>query len=139
MKIVIEKELCNPIDGYTIPGPYYHVVGIDEETGRREVLKTFEKDIMAAARYAEREMDIDALEVAFKKNPDSFKSSVMLPPNYLPEPIEVESYEGTITTAGSDYTTVRYEDKTGNRQLFYAAPGNYSIGDKVAIIIFKQK
>lgn len=145
MKIVIEKELCNPIDGWTIPGPYYHVVRIDEETGEREVLKTFEKDIEKAARFAQHELDVHVLEVAYKKNPDSFKSvtsystSSIYNGNTLIEPIpNLEVYEGTVTGAGDRFTTICYEDCNGNRQLLYAKPGDYKYGDKVNILLWKN-
>ena len=39
------------------------------------LVKTVYKDIRAAAREAERLLDIDVLEVAYKENPDSFKSA----------------------------------------------------------------
>ena len=38
-------------------------------------MKTVYKDIREAAREAERLLDIDVLEVAYKENPDSFKST----------------------------------------------------------------
>ena len=39
------------------------------------LVKTVYKDISVAAREAERLLDIDVLEVAYKENPDSFKSA----------------------------------------------------------------
>ena len=39
------------------------------------LVKTVYKDIREAAREAERLLDIDVLEVAYKENPDSFKSA----------------------------------------------------------------
>lgn len=39
-------------------------------------MKTVYKDIREAAREAERLLDIDVLEVAYKENPDSFKSAL---------------------------------------------------------------
>lgn len=73
MRFVIEKELCNPPKG-----PYYHLVQIDEETGKREVLKTFEGDIKEAARFAERQLDFNELEVAYMRDPNLFSSSIHL-------------------------------------------------------------
>lgn len=75
-RLVIEKELCQPTDAWTIPGPYYHVCVINEDTGEKTELETFERDIKEAARYAERQMDLGALEIAYRKNPDSFKSTI---------------------------------------------------------------
>lgn len=139
MKIVIEKELCNPIDAYNIPGPYYHVVRIDEETGEREVLKTFEKDIKEAARYAERELDIEKLAIAYKENPKSFESCTHIDADSIKPVTEFFSYEGTVTGAGDRYTTIRYEDTNGNAQLFYGPPGNYKYGDKISILFWKKE
>lgn len=73
MRFVIEKELCDPPKG-----PYYHVVQVDDETGNREVLETFDGHIEDAARFAERKLDFHALEVAFARNPDTFSSSIRL-------------------------------------------------------------
>ena len=41
-------------------------------------MKTVYKDIREAAREAERLLDFDVLEVAYKENPDSFKSTFEL-------------------------------------------------------------
>ena len=49
-----------------------------------------------------------------------------------------EVLEGQVTSAGSDYSTVRYEDSTGNPQLLYVKPG-LKFGDKVKIIVAKEK
>ncbi len=70
MKVRIEKELCSPVNG-----PKYHVVKVDEKTGEKELLKTFDGDIKEAARFAERKVDFDVLEVAYKENPHSFDST----------------------------------------------------------------
>lgn len=137
MKIVIEKELCQPTDGWTVPGPYYHVVRIDEETGEREVLKTFDGDIKEAARYAEHELDIEALAVAWAENPDSFKASAPASLNNA-QPIELEAYEGVVTTVNDDYVVIEYKDCVGSDELFFAKAGTYNIGGKVAICVFKQ-
>lgn len=79
----IEKELCNPVsvNGYCeVPGPLYHIYKVDEN-GNKTFVKTVEKDIKEAAREAQRLIDIDVLEVAYKeKGPDAFKSSIDLPP-----------------------------------------------------------
>lgn len=73
----IEKELINPVivDGVAqLLGPNYHIYGVDE-SGNKTFVKTVDKDIREAAREAERLLDIDVLEVAYKENPDSFKST----------------------------------------------------------------
>ena len=78
----IEKELCNPVsvNGYCeVPGPLYHIYKVDED-GKKTFVKTVEKDIKEAAREAQRVIDIDVLEVAYKeKGPDAFSS--VAPPN----------------------------------------------------------
>lgn len=139
MKIVIEKELCQPTDAWTIPGPYYHVVRVDEETGEREVLKTFEGDIKEAARFAERQVDFNALEVAYQENPNAFKSTMSFSNTTKDvKSLELETYEGTVTGASNQFTTICYDDCTNNRQLFYAKPGDYKYGDKVSIVVIKM-
>jgi hypothetical protein len=75
MKVIIEKELCHPQNGELV-GPHYHITKVDEHTGEREFVKTIDGDIKEAARFAERELDLNVLEVAYRENPDSFKSSV---------------------------------------------------------------
>ena len=84
----IEKELCNPVsvNGYAeVPGPLYHIYKVHDD-GTKEFVKTVEKDIKEAAREAQRVIDIDVLEVAYKENPNAF-SSVAPPPNIRLEPI----------------------------------------------------
>ena len=76
LKLVIEKELCHPTDSYTIPDPKYHVSWLNELTGEKEEVKVFDKDIKEAARFAEHELDVGCLAVAYKKDPDSFKSTL---------------------------------------------------------------
>ena len=68
MKVTIEKELCDPKDGEVV-GPYYHLV-VDGKT-----VKTFE-EIGEAARYAERKLDVNKLEVAYRENPNCFLNFV---------------------------------------------------------------
>ena len=97
MKILIEKELGHPetINGYAeIVGPFYHLYAIDDE-GSKTFIKTVVRDIKEAAREAEWAMDIDLLEVAYKENPDSFKSCVELPPNYklLENAVEAQDWD----------------------------------------------
>jgi len=75
MKAIIEKELCNPVNGQIV-GPYYHLYSVDEE-GNKTSLNTF-NDIKDAAREAERQLDLDAIEVAYQRNPHSFESVVDL-------------------------------------------------------------
>ena len=74
MKVLIEKELTDPTDSYEIPQPWYHVYLVNEETGEKTYDSRFRGDIKEAARYAERLLDLNKLEVAYKENPDSFKS-----------------------------------------------------------------
>lgn len=73
MKVRIEKELCNPVNG-EIVGPKFHVFKVDEETEEKELLETFDGDIKEAARFAERNLDFDILEVAYKEDPNAFSS-----------------------------------------------------------------
>ena len=47
----------------------------------KTLINTVYKDIGVAAREAERLLDIDVLEVAYKENPDSFKSTFVGPEN----------------------------------------------------------
>lgn len=134
MKVVIEKELCHPVNG-EIVGPYYHVVRYTDD-GEREVLKTFDGDIKEAARYAEHEIDVEVLAVAYKENPDSFSSvsAFSIPNDYKPS-YEAVVYEGKVVSIDADYITVRYVDGTGNAQLFYASPNDkYELGDKVELV-----
>lgn len=84
-RVIIEKELTNPvtIDGYAeVLGPYYHIYKVDDE-GSKTLVKTVAKDIREAAREAERMLDLNVLEVAYQEKPDSFKSSVDLPPSLV--------------------------------------------------------
>ncbi len=86
MRVIIEKELTNPVmvDGIAeVLGPHYHIYSVDED-GNKTFVKTVDKDIKEAAREAERMLDLNVLEVAYKeKGPDSFKSSISLPPSLL--------------------------------------------------------
>ena len=88
MVVRIEKELCSPVsvNGYAeVPGPLYRIYKVDED-GNKEFVKTIEKDIEKAAREAQRMLDIDVLEVAYKKNPNAFKSTLP-PPTVWLDPI----------------------------------------------------
>lgn len=81
MVVRIEKELCNPVsvNGYAeVPGPLYHIYKVHDD-GTKEFVKTVEKDIREAAREAQRVIDINVLEVAYKKNPNAFKSTLPAP------------------------------------------------------------
>lgn len=78
----IEKELCNPVsvNGYCeVPGPLYHIYKVYDD-GTKEFVKTVEKDIKEAAREAQRVIDINVLEVAYKeKGPEVFSSVGPIP------------------------------------------------------------
>lgn len=78
MRFVIEKELCDPPKG-----PYYHVVQVDDETGNRKVLETFDGHIEEAARFAERKLDFHEIEVAFVRDPDSLSSAIKIDYNNI--------------------------------------------------------
>ena len=84
MKALIEKELCSPKigkDGYAeVVGPFYYVYAVDEETGEKELLQIFDRNIEDAARFAQRQIDFNLLEIAYKENPNSFKSTC----NFIP-------------------------------------------------------
>lgn len=99
-KLVIEKELCNPTDGYTIPRPYYHVCVIDEQTGEKKEIKTFEKDIKEAARFAEHELDCGLIEIAYRENPDSFKATT---------PVTLESLTNNTAAFKFDFYAFKFE------------------------------
>lgn len=76
MKILIEKELGHPVtvNGYAeVIGPFYHIYTIEED-GTRTFVETVNGDIKEAARIAERKLDFNALEIAYKENPNAFKS-----------------------------------------------------------------
>ena len=86
-KIVIEKELCDPKNGEVV-GPYYHIVQIDDENGQRTLLHTVDGDIKEAARYAERNIDFEQLEVAYQQDPNIFSSvSAYAVPQPLTKPL----------------------------------------------------
>lgn len=72
IKYIIEKELCNPVNG-EIPGPFYHLY---EVNGEEKTLVLTTEDICAAARELERKTDLWKLEMAYQENPDVFKSNV---------------------------------------------------------------
>ena len=72
IKYIIEKELCNPVNG-EILGPFYHLY---EVNGEEKTLLSTTDDICAAARELERKTDLWKLEVAYQENPDVFKSNV---------------------------------------------------------------
>ena len=102
----IEKELCNPVsvNGYCeVPGPLYHIYKVDEN-GKKTFVKTVEKDIKEAAREAQRLIDIDVLEGAYKeKGPDAF-SSVAPPPTIDMSKFKIEVIDGKtpVKLYGSD-------------------------------------
>ena len=87
MKAIIEKELCNPVDGQIV-GPMYHVYGVSE-SGSKELIETIDGDIKEAARLAERTIDLSELEVAYKKDPAAFQSTVY--PTSLDNVLSLES------------------------------------------------
>lgn len=77
MIVRIKKELCNPVsvNGYAeVPGPLYHIYKVND-SGEEEFVESVIGDIKEAARLAERLIDFNALEVAYKeKGPDAFSS-----------------------------------------------------------------
>ena len=77
MKVIIEKELCDPVNG-EIVGPLYHIYKVDEETGKKELIETVDGNIGEAARVAERTVDFNTLEIAYYQDPNCF-SSVIFP------------------------------------------------------------
>ena len=83
MKALIEKELCNPVtvDGHLeVPGPLYHIYLVDDD-GTKTLVETVEGgDIKEAAAIAQRKIDFSVLEIAYKRDPLSFRAT--LPPNY---------------------------------------------------------
>ena len=84
--VFIEKELLDPVsvNGYAeTVGPYYHVYKINDNLEKEELFIEKSGDIKEAARYAERNLDFDALAVAYKENPESFRS-VSVPCNTIP-------------------------------------------------------
>jgi hypothetical protein len=141
-KFFIEKELCHPTDAYHIPGPFYHVVSVDEETGEREVLKTFDNDVKEAAEFARRKLDFEVLQVAYQNDPHSFDSTGCFKTTSAIEScapvIDVEQIEGEVSAIHCDYVAVRYVDSLGYPQLLYLKPGNYECGDKVEILVINK-
>ena len=81
---MIEKELCNPVtvDGHLeVPGPLYHIYLVDDD-GTKTFVETVESgDIKEAAAIAQRKIDFNVLEVAYKKDPLSFRAT--LPTNWM--------------------------------------------------------
>ena len=79
MKALIEKELCNPVmvDGHLeVPGPLYHIYLVDDD-GTKTFVETVEGgDIKEAAAIAQRKIDFNVLEVAYKKDPLSFRATL---------------------------------------------------------------
>ena len=72
-KVLIEKTLYEPQDDCTIYGPSYAVSAV-YENGDVDVVDIVECDIKEALRKAERILDFDIIEVAYKENPASFQS-----------------------------------------------------------------
>lgn len=75
MKYLIEKELCDPENG-NIVGPYYHVYSVDNNN--KTLLKTFDGDIKEAARFVERQVDMNCLEVAYMENSSAFNNCLRI-------------------------------------------------------------
>lgn len=83
--VFIEKELLNPvsINGYAeVVGPYYHVYRFNENLEKEEIFVETSGGIKEAARRAEHELDVEKLAIAYKENPNSFKSTIE-PPEYV--------------------------------------------------------
>ena len=141
----IEKELCNPVsvNGYCeVPGPYYHIYKVHDD-GTKEFVKTVEKDIKEAAREAQRIIDINVLEVAYKEHgPEAF-SSVAPPPNVVllndikdDQPVVFHTADGEKMMTWKDIKempTPSQEtlDKLDNvkKDLFRVRSGVYAIDD----------
>lgn len=84
MKVIIEKELTDPVvvDGIAqVLGPHYHIFSVDDE-GDKTFVKTVDGDIREAAREAERLIDFNTLEVAYKKDPRGFESTTRVPDDF---------------------------------------------------------
>lgn len=83
MIVRIKKELRDTIviDGYAMaPLPLYHIYKVDDK-GKEEFVETVEGDIKLAARKAETLIDLNELEVSYKKyGPRAFDSVVKLTP-----------------------------------------------------------
>lgn len=78
MAILIEKELgrTDVVNGYAeLVGPFYHLYKVDGN-GEKTFIETVTGNIEDAARKAERIIDVDVLMVAYKENPNSFKSVI---------------------------------------------------------------
>ena len=75
MFILIIKELCDPVNG-EIVGPHYHIYRVDEKTKEKEYIKTIDGDIKEAARYAERQLDINVFAIALDEYPMAFSSCI---------------------------------------------------------------
>ena len=85
-KVLIEKELRNPfvVDGYAEPdGPYYAIYVPDEEGHKGSPIEVIKGDITKAVREGEKVLDLALLAIAYKENPDSFKSCICM--NNIPK------------------------------------------------------
>ena len=137
MKVIIEKELCQQHDPYNLEWPLYHVIKVDEETGERTLLETFEKNIEEAARYAQRMLDIDVLEVAYQKDPHAFSSTGYVDLDTFPI-IDIEQYEGKVINVNNNFAVVKFVNHLDQEKLINIRP-DYKVGDKILIDIFKDE
>ena len=81
-KTLIEKHLLQPktVDGIAqVDGPEYYVYRVDE-MGNKEFVDVVYGDVKEAVRRGERILDLDEIEMAFRKNPESFSSFSPIPP-----------------------------------------------------------
>lgn len=81
-KVLIEKSVYEPQDDCTLYGPSYAVSAV-YENGDVDVVDIVECDIVEAVRKAERILDFDLIEVAYKENPNAFLSSAPVDPEKL--------------------------------------------------------
>lgn len=96
--VFIEKELLGPVNG-EIVGPYYHVFVLDEEGNKNELFVEKSGDIKAAVREAERQMDLNLLAVAYKENPNSFRSTIEPKPIYALSEKDIQDIQIIVNNA----------------------------------------
>lgn len=96
--VFIEKELLSPVNGETV-GPYFHVYTLTEDGEKVERFVEKSGDIKAAVREAERQMDLNLLAVAYKKNPDSFRSTIEPEPIYTLSEKDMQDIQTIVNNA----------------------------------------
>ena len=130
-KVLIEKELRNPfaVDGIAQPdGPYYALYALGEDGSKGSPITVVKGDIKEAAREGERLLDMSALAIAYKENPNSFKSNLDNCPkleNVVPTAVVLTTWEDVENVARMcDTVKAKYDlgfwGVFANREQFYS-------------------